>query len=160
MGHILLDVLAVILMFLGLISTILPIIPGLPIMVFIYFGYGILDHWQSFSLQSAIYFLILTVLAHIFDYVATVMGAKKFGASREGIIGSIVGMIIGVIFFNIIGLIIGPFIGAAVGELFIGRSSQEALRSGWGTFVGLLASTIVKFTVGIIYFIYFVWQIL
>lgn len=154
------DFLAVLLMFGGLISTILPVIPGLPIMVLIYFIYGIFTHWASFTLESAIIFLLLTIFAHAFDYFATVMGAKKFGASREGIIGAMIGMILGLLFFNIIGIIIGPFIGAMIGELLIGRNSSDAIKSGWGTLVGLLASTAVKFAIGLFYFVYFIIKII
>lgn len=154
------DILSVILMLIALAGTVIPILPGLPLMVVIYVIYGILDHWQSFGVTSAIIFLVITIIAHVFDYFASAVGAKKFGASRAGIIGSFLGIIPGLVMFNLIGMIIGPFIGAVVGELLVGKTMGKAMLAGWGTLVGFLASSLVRFTIGLIYFFYFLIKII
>ena len=48
------------------------------------------------------------------------------------------------LFFGVWGVIIGPFVGAVVFELLGGKKVWESFKAGWGTFVGLLFSTIVK----------------
>ncbi|GAB4174421.1 MAG: DUF456 domain-containing protein [Calditrichia bacterium] len=155
MAEIVLNIFLILLMGIGLILTVLPVLQGLPVMLVIYIAYGIFTRWSEYSLNSAIIFLGLTVFTYFFDYLATVAGAKKMGASKQGIIGSVIGLIFGVIVFNVPGILIGPFLGAMIAELLIGRSASEAVRSGWGTLIGFLASSLVKIIVGLFYFIYF-----
>ena len=89
----------------------------------------------------------------ILDYVAPAIGAKKFGASKPGIWGSIIGMIVGIFFIPPWGMIVGAFAGALIGELSAGKTSKKAFRAGWGILIGnvfgiglkLAFSTIILF---------------
>jgi uncharacterized protein YqgC (DUF456 family) len=97
----------------------------------------------------------LTALVLILDYIIPVAGAKKFGASKLGIWGSIIGMILGFFIFPPFGLFIGGFIGAIIGELFVGKSGDDALRAGMGVFVGSLVTIGLKMGIcGLILFFY------
>ena len=88
---------------------------------------------------------VLCVLAHVVDFAAGAMGARKFGATRWGAFGGMIGGFLGAIFFFPLGLFIGPVVGALCGEtLFAGRSLHPALRSGWGTLLGTTAGMIGK----------------
>ena len=69
--------------------------------------------------------------------------SQKFGGTKFGVWGSTIGLIIG-LFFGAWGVILGPLVGAIIGELFGGKEVSEALRAGWGSFVGLLCGTILK----------------
>ena len=42
------------------------------------------------------------------------------------------------------GVILGPLVGAILGELLGGKEVSQALKAGWGSFVGLLCGTILK----------------
>ena len=87
---------------------------------------------------------IFTILLSILDYAIPVFGAKKFGASKFGIWGSIIGMLVGFIFFPPFGIFIGAFFGAFAGELLKGKNTKKALRAGWGSFIGNIAAIGVK----------------
>jgi len=150
---------SIFILIIGVLGTIIPGLPGLPLMWVVYAVYGSLTGWEDITLKTTVIFLIVTVIAYIFDYTAGVMGAKKYGASKAGIIGAIVGLIIGIVFFNIIGLILGPIIGAITGELIKGKETDQAIMAGWGTFIGFLASTVVRFSIAVIYFVYFIIQL-
>jgi uncharacterized protein YqgC (DUF456 family) len=71
------------------------------------------------------------------------MGAKRVGASKKAITGSVIGTFAG-LFFGLPGLILGPFIGAVVGELAAQRDIPQAARVGVATWVGLLLGTLAK----------------
>ena len=88
----------------------------------------------------------LCILAHVVDFMAGAMGAKKFGASRWGAVGGIVGGIVGTFFFfSLGGMFWGPVVGALGAEIiFAGRSLGPAARSGWGTLLGTTAGMIAK----------------
>ena len=120
----------------GMVGCILPIIPG-PILSFsalILLSW--IKSWQSFSQTFLIVMGILTGLLLLLDYVAPALGAKKYGASKRGLWGSVIGMIIGIFFIPPWGMIVGAFIGALVGELASGKSGRKALRAGWGILIG------------------------
>ena len=86
---------------------------------------------------------VLVVLALIVDFAATALGAKKVGASKKAIAGSVAGTFVG-LFFGLPGLLLGPFVGAVLGELAAQRYLDQATRVGIATWVGLLLGTIAK----------------
>lgn len=99
---------------------------------------------------------VLTILVTVLDYVVPAVGAKKYGASKAGLWGSILGMLLGIVFFPPWGMLIGAFAGAMAGELLAGRKGKTALRAGWGVFVGNMAGIGLKLalcTVMIFYYI-------
>ena len=140
-------IVTLLIMAVGLVGAVLPIIPSIPIIYLGYLVYGLGSGWKDYGLGMMIFWGVVTVLVLIADYFVGALGAKRYGATKFGIIGSIVGTIVGLIFLNIFGLIIGPFVGAMGGEILAGRSLGEATRSGWGTFVGFVAGSLFKIMV-------------
>ena len=97
----------------------------------------------------------LAVLVTVLDYIVPLTGAKKYGASKIGILGSIIGMFIGLFFFPPWGMILGAFIGALVGELIAGRKGEKVLRVVWGIFIGNMINIGIKLTyAGAVLFFY------
>ena len=122
----------------------LPILPGVPIAAL---G-AILAAWLTdFKMLTVVPLAIvigLAILAILLDYVAGLIGAKRFGASRSGIWGSIIGSLVGLFFFPPFGLLIGALAGAVVAELLVGRKLEEAVKSGVGVLVGTLGGMLAK----------------
>ena len=91
----------------------------------------------------------------VLDYVIPVWGAKVFGATKQGIYGSIIGMLAGT-FLTPVGMIAGLLIGAIVGDMVAGKKFSDALDSGLGTFIGTMAGIAIKLIVsGIMTFMVF-----
>ena len=96
--------------------------------------------------------LVIAVVVYILDYIIPVLGTKKFGGSKYGIIGTTVGLVVGLIFLGPFGIIIGPFVGAFIGELiYDNENSNRAFKAAIGSFIGFLFSTGLKFIVSSIY---------
>jgi len=87
--------------------------------------------------------LALVIIISVLDYYIPIWTAKRYGATRSGIIGSILGMLIGM-FLTPIGMIAGTIIGAIAGDVLAGKSHTEAIKSGLATFVGTIASIGLK----------------
>lgn len=136
-------VLAGILVLVGVAGTVLPALPGLPLV----FGGMVLAAWaggfEQVGAPMLVLLGVLTVLSLGIDLLATAMGAKRVGASRLALVGAVVGTVVG-LFFGPIGLLTGPFIGALAGELVHGREVRRATRVGFGTWLGILVGTVLK----------------
>ena len=136
-------VLALFAMGLGTVGTLIPGLPGTPIVLAaailhrLYFGAA-----SAGNLALAV-LMLLALFSMLLDYLATIYGAKRMGATWRGLLGAFLGGIVGM-FFSLPGLILGPFIGAILLELIGGRKSGEAFRAGTGTLVGLIAGTLGK----------------
>ena len=92
----------------------------------------------------------------VFDYIIPIAGAKKYGASKIGIWGSIIGLLIGFILFPPFGIFIGAFLGAVGGELITGKKSPEALKAGWGVFMGTMVGVGLKLAASIAMTFYYI----
>ena len=137
-------IIALIIMIIGLVGAVLPVIPSIPIVYGGYMVYGLATGWRDYGLGMMTALGVVTLLTLLLDYLAGALGARSFGATSAGVIGSVLGAIIGLIVFNVIGMMVGIFGGAVLGELYRGRDTRDALRSGWGAFLGFLAGSAFK----------------
>ena len=136
-------VLSAILVLVGLAGTIYPALPGLGILaagLMLAAWNGDFVHVGSWPLTIII---ILAVLGMLIESAASLLGAKKSGASREALWGAFIGGIVGM-FLGLIGAIIGPVIGAVAGEMMARKNLPQAGKVGVATFIGFLLGTVVK----------------
>jgi len=150
------DILLVILGFificLGIAGSFLPILPG-PLTSWI--GLFLLHLPKDIPLNWTFLLVTLSVALLVFflDYIIPMFGTKKFGGSKYGIIGTSLGLIFGILSPIPFGIIIGPFIGAFIGEIINDNTNKKrALSAAFGSLIGLLTSTFIKFTISIIFF--------
>jgi hypothetical protein len=142
--HLIYYVAAAALILAGLAGTILPALPGLPLMFVGMLLAAWVDHFQRISPWTVALLAVLTVLSIVVDIAATAMGAKRVGASKLAMFGAALGTLVGGIFFSIPGLVLGPFAGAVAGELIHGRELRHASKIGVGTWIGLALGTALK----------------
>jgi uncharacterized protein YqgC (DUF456 family) len=141
--HTLWYVLAGLLIVVGFIGTILPVLPGVPLV----FAGMLLAAWADAFAHVGTFTLIvlgvLTVIAVAVDFVAGVVGARRVGASRYAVIGAALGTLVG-IFFGLPGLLLGPFAGALAGELAAGGTLRKATDVGVGAWLGFVIGAVLK----------------
>lgn len=147
-------------MLIGALGTIIPLLPGIPLIYLGYIIFGLGSHWAHYGATTMIVWGIVTTASVLLDYYAGALGAKKYGASAAGIWGSIIGGILGIIFLGLPGIIFGPFLGAVAGELLSGKSKQQAFKSGWGTLIGFLAGSLFKIIIALVMILTFLWLII
>ena len=141
-------VVTLILMAIGLIGTILPVIPGSTIILAAAILHRImLGPEKSVGWTSIALLALLTLASYAIDFLGGWLGAKRFGATRWGMMGAVGGALIG-LFFGLPGLLLGPIIGAIVGELVGGKRLIDAGRAGWGALLGNLAAMLGKLAIG------------
>jgi len=133
----------IILLLAGLAGCLLPALPGPPLS-YVALLLLHLTKTHQFSTKFLVIWLVITALVVVLDYLVPVWGAKKFGASKRGVWGSIIGLILGLFILPPFGIILGPFIGAVVGEMTAGKENSLALKAGFGSFMGFMAGMLLK----------------
>jgi hypothetical protein len=127
----------------GVAGSVLPGLPGPPLVLAaavghrLWFGEASASNWVLFVLGGLVVFSIGL------DFLATLIGAKRLGATWRGVVGAAAGTILG-FFAGPWGILAGPFIGATLGEMLGGRDFRDAGRAGAGAVLGLLAGVLGK----------------
>jgi uncharacterized protein YqgC (DUF456 family) len=128
----------------GIAGTILPALPGVPLV----FAGMLLAAWANgfhdVSVWTIVLLGVLTLVSLAVDFFASLLGAKRAGASKKAMWGAAIGTFAG-LFLGIPGLLLGPFVGAVAGELLGGREWRHASRVGFGTWLGIVVGTALKF---------------
>ena len=136
-------IVAVLLIVVGVAGTVLPALPGtILVLAGIVLG-AWLDDFTRVKWWVVAIISVLAVVAWATDYVATILGAKKVGASKWAIIGAALGTIVG-IFMGLVGVLFMPFVGAVIGEYIAQKNARQAAKVGLATWIGLLVGTVVK----------------
>lgn len=139
-------IIAGVLILIGLAGTVLPVLPGVPIMYAGMFLAAWAGHFARVGAATLILLAVLAAISIALDFIAGTLGARRAGASARARWGAFLGAIVG-IFFGIPGLILGPFIGALIGQIMSGSDVPHSARVGIATWIGLLFGTIAKLAI-------------
>jgi len=136
-------VLAVVMVCIGIAGSVLPALPGVPLV----FAGLLLAAWagdfQQVTWVTLVVLGLLTAISFVIDIVATAAGARRVGATRLAVVGAALGTI-GGLFLGLPGLVLGPFVGAVAGEIISHGKVDQATRAGFATWVGLIFGTLAK----------------
>jgi len=136
-------VLAVMLVLAGLAGSVLPALPGVPLVFSGLLVAAWADGFERVGVLTIAVLGLLTLLSFLIDFAATAMGAKRVGATKLAVIGAALGTFAG-LFLGLPGLLVGPFAGAVTGELLSHGQVEQATRAGLATWLGLLFGTLAK----------------
>ena len=144
-------------MLLGILGSFLPVLPGPPLswigLLLLTLTEAVPDDWWFLGIT-----LVIALIAVAMDYLVPALGTKRFGGSKAGMIGTTIGLVVAIVFpvFGIFGIIIWPFIGALVGEIANRADNKTALKAAFGSFIGFVTGTLMKFIVSIVYMGFFI----
>lgn len=151
-------VLVVLLVVAGLAGTVVPALPGVPMV----FGGLVLAAWlgdfQAVGGVTIGIFAALTALALLVDFLAGAFGARYAGASARSFWGATIGAIVGM-FFGLPGILLGPFLGAVIGEVSGGRTWKDSGRAGVGAWLGMVFATAFKLGIAFLMIGWFIIQV-
>ena len=147
-------VLAWLLVLIGLAGTLLPALPGTPVMLAGMLLMAWLDDFDRIGFGTLLGLTFLMLLAQILDFLATAEGARRFGAGRAAILGATLGLLVGM-FFGVPGLLLGPFVGAVIGHRLGEATLDDSVRAGVGASVGVLVGTVAKVALGLAMLLWF-----
>lgn len=135
--------LSVLLIAVGVAGTVLPALPGAPLVFAGVLLAAWIDDFARISGWTVAVVGALALAAFAADFLAGLLGAKRAGASRLAIVGAAVGTVAGVV-TGLWGLLFMPLVGAAVGQFMSDQDAVRAGRVGVATWIGLLVGTVAK----------------
>jgi uncharacterized protein YqgC (DUF456 family) len=127
----------------GLAGVVLPALPG---HVLIFAGL-VLGAWADGFTRVGVPTLVaigaLALASYVVDFIAAMLGARRFGASARAMTGAALGTLAG-LFMGLPGVILGPFVGAVLGELTAHGDLVRAGKTGVAAWVGFVIGAAVK----------------
>jgi hypothetical protein len=148
----------IILLLVGLVSCVLPPLPGPPIafiaLLMAYFG---LDKKAALPAWLLIVLGVIILIVTIADNFIPLWSTKKFGGTKAGVRGSFIGILVGIFFLPLGGwsILLCPFFGAIIGELISGQVFSVAIKSGVASFIGFLLTSGIKIILVVIMCIFY-----
>ena len=175
-------VVTLVIMGVGLVGSVLPGVPGVPLIFLSALVYAILTDFEIVGGPILVLLGLFAAVALVADFFATSYGARRFGASNwgtiGGAIGGIVGALAGALFLGIgslFGLILGTIGGVFLGEYLKRRQGERAgahsgeppaptgrgdwrraSRAAGGVFVGYFVSAVAQGLLGLLSVIVFI----
>jgi uncharacterized protein len=144
----------------GLVGSVVPWMPGPPFVLAGAVVWALATDFETLGWGRLAILAALTALSVVLEFATTAVGARRYGASRWGMLGAIVGALVGV-FFGPVGLIVGCVAGAVGAELVRGSELAASVWSGVGALVGLIAGLVADLVVCVVMiglFLVWVWR--
>lgn len=144
----------------GIIGSILPALPGLPLswlgLMSLFFVPGIATNYWLLGTT-----LVITIVLSVLDYIIPAKGTKMFGGTSYGIWGTNIGLVVGIFLPIPFAFLICPFLGAFIGELiYNSKDKNRAFKAAFGAFIGFLAGTFMKVFYGFILLGIYIWLVI
>jgi uncharacterized protein YqgC (DUF456 family) len=161
----LLAILGLILIALGLVGSILPLLPGLPLIWVGAFLWAWSDGFQQVGWPTLIVLAALMIAGVVLDWVLTPVISRRAGVSWRAIGGAILGGLLGGVFLSvlpIIGTLFGALIGAILGMWFVEyqiRGDERAATAAVRAYLsGVAVTAVLNLLLALIMIAIFLWQ--
>jgi uncharacterized protein YqgC (DUF456 family) len=142
-----LTIAAILLVIVGILGSILPVLPGTPLCWLGLLAIHFTEH-AEYTVTFLVIMALIMIALQVLDYFIPIWGTKRFGGTKAGVTGSTIGLFAGV-FLGPVGIIAGPFLGALLAELIVNPNEvKRAWKSATGSFVGFLLGTGLKLIYG------------
>jgi uncharacterized protein len=151
-------VLAVLLVIAGLAGTVVPALPGVPLVLAGLFIGAWIGDFAAVGWVTLGILILLTIVAQVVEFLASAFGTRYAGAGVRAFWGATLGAIVG-IFFGIPGMVLGPFAGAVLGEISGGASMRQSSRAGLGAWLGMVVATAIKLAIAFLMVGIFIFQL-
>ena len=144
----------------GLIGTVVPILPGAVLILVGAFLYALVEGFQAVGWPTLVVLGVLAFLSTTADLWASSVGAKMGGASGWSVVLGLLGGLVGLVFFSLPGAILGALVAVVLTEILRQDDWRQAFKAGTGWIVGWLLSTILQVAIGVTMVAIFAWQVL
>jgi uncharacterized protein YqgC (DUF456 family) len=131
----------------GLMGTIIPLLPGLALVVAGFLFYGLATGFSTISGLTVALLCAGALGTFLVAQLSSGFGAKIAGGGRSSFVGTVLGAIIGA-FMGPLGLLVGAVIGGLIGALHEGHSMVHASRIAVWAVLGTISGSLMQFLLG------------
>jgi len=142
----------------GVASCVIPVLPGPALCYASLHILSMARGWEPFGLAFLLVMGVLMIAVSVLDSVVVMLGAKRQGATRAGIIGAVAGLMAGMILLPFWGIFVGAFAGAVAGEALTGAPFKNAMAAGWGVLLGNLGAMGMKLAYSLFALAAYLWK--
>jgi len=153
-------VLAALVMVVGLVGTVVPVIPGTVLIFVAALGYALLEGFQSVGWPTLVLMGVMALVATTADIWVSSVGAKVGGASGWSVVVGLIGGLIGFLFLSLLGAILGAVLGVLLTEILRLGDWRRALKAGGAWAIGWALATVVQLGFGLTMVAIFAWQVI
>lgn len=131
-------------------------LPGLWLILFSAIIFSSVNHFSKPSLWILFLLFVLAGFGELIEFLIGIYGVRKYGGSKQAVVGAIFGGIIGAILLGhlifLVGAILGAFLGSIAGAFIVewirGREIKKAFSSATGAFIGRMGAILAKASIG------------
>jgi uncharacterized protein YqgC (DUF456 family) len=156
MNYALLVIIFTSILLVGAIGTIIPALPGIPLMFAATLIFLIFDKFDHLTILNLVVFLLIALASITVDYFSGIIGAKYGGAGRNSLIIGLLGLILGILLYPPFGGIAGLFTGIMVAEIIQYKDHKKAIKAATGGVAGVVLGTVVNFILAILFLVLFI----
>lgn len=143
--------LALLVMIIGLAGTMLPLIPGLPVILVAGIAYfWLVTGWTTWAVAATVIMTILLIGGFALDYTLAPVAARQGGASCSTTLLAGIAGLVGFFVLPLLGAILLPIAVVLVIEYLRERDLRRAGKAAGAYIVGWLASNGLKFLTGLV----------
>lgn len=146
------------LMLAGLAGSVVPLLPGTPLVFAGALVHAIATDFAPVGAGRLTILAVLAIAGWALEHLAGALGARRAGGGRAAVVGAVLGALVGLAFAPL-GLLLGPIAGAIAGELLTGRDPAGSVRTGIGTALGVLGGVVAHFAFALTMVALFLWWV-
>jgi uncharacterized protein YqgC (DUF456 family) len=154
----LVDVVVALLILAGLAGTVVPMLPGTPLILAGILLHAIATGFTPIGYGRLAVLAVLAVVGAVLGHVAAAAGVRRAGGSGWAVAGALVGAVVG-LFTAPLGLLVGPLLGAIAGEILRTRRLHGSVRAGVGAAVGVVLGAAAQAAVACVMVALFAWWV-
>lgn len=144
---------------LGVLLTALRL-PGTWLIIVTALVYGWWTEWERFGWVLIAVLVGVALAGEAIELLASVITARKAGASRRAAWGGLIGGILGMLFLSIpiffppigtvVGALVGCFVGAAIAEFSVHKEVTQGAKVGLFSALGFVLGTVTKIALALL----------
>jgi|TARA_Y100000310_G_scaffold7875_1_gene8553 hypothetical protein len=138
-----------ILFVLGLVGTVVPMMPGIMLVFGGILLYGLVTGFEVISVTTVVILGITALIAIAADYAGGVLGARAGGGKWKSMALAALGALVGTLILGPFGLLFGAFIGGLGGAFLEGKEGGDAVKVGAISLVGIVGAMVFQFMLAI-----------
>lgn len=137
-------------MVVGLVGTVVPVMPGLAVVWGAGLVYGLIAGFGTVGTVAFVVMTLLAVAGTIATYVLPHRGGKTRGAPASSMLAGVVGALVGVVVIPVLGLPIGAVTGVWLAETARLGDARKAWQVTVGVILGFGLGMLVEFSLGVL----------